>query len=68
MAPESVMDYERAPKYGFGLYHDPLYGYIPTSETIRRALDLPSMQRLRYVKQLSSLYLVYPRRPNNSNG
>jgi hypothetical protein len=50
----------RPPKSGFGLYYDPVYGYIPLSPIIRRALDLPSMQRLRHIKQLSTLFLFFP--------
>lgn len=53
------MSYKRPPKKGFGLYYDPVFGYIPLGPTIRRALDLKSMQRLRYIKQLSTLFLFY---------
>jgi HD superfamily phosphohydrolase len=52
--------YLRPPRRGFGLYYDPLYGYIPLSPIVRQALDLPSMQRLRHIKQLSTVYFVFP--------
>lgn len=52
-------DYVLPPPRGWGIYYDPLYGYIPISPLIRRALDLPSMQRLRRIKQLSTVELVY---------
>lgn len=53
-------DYILPPPHGWGLYYDPLYGYIPIHPLIRRALDLPSMQRLRHIKQLSTVELVFP--------
>lgn len=54
------MAHPRPPKKGFGLYYDPIYGYVPLPPMIRRALDLPSMQRLRHIKQLSTLFLFFP--------
>jgi HD superfamily phosphohydrolase len=45
---------------GTGFYYDPLYGYIPLRPVIRQAIDLPEVQRLRGLKQLSILYLVFP--------
>lgn len=47
------------PRVGWGLYHDPLYGYISLPPFIRQALDLPSMQRLRRIKQLSTVELAF---------
>lgn len=58
--PFSPHNYLRPPPLGFGLYYDPLYGYIPLPPFIRKALDLPSLQRLRHIKQLSTVYLVFP--------
>jgi len=43
-----------------GFYYDPCYGYIPLSPLIRRAIDLKPVQRLRRVRQLSTLYLIFP--------
>ena len=57
--PKHPQDYILPPPHGWGLYYDPLYGYIPISPLIRRALDLPSMQRLRRIKQLSTVELVF---------
>ncbi len=48
------------PKPGLGLYYDPLYGYIPLPEYVRRIMDVPIFQRTREIKQLSMVYLVYP--------
>lgn len=50
----------RSSRPGSGLYYDPLYGYIPTSHHIRTLIDLLPFQRLRGIKQLSTLYLVFP--------
>ncbi len=47
------------PRVGWGLYYDPLYGYVPLPPFIRQALDLPTMQRLRRIKQLSNVDLVF---------
>lgn len=56
-----VFRFERkAQKKGMGLYYDPLYGYVPLPQYIFQALDLEFFQRLRYVKQLGTMYLVYP--------
>ena len=56
-----VFRFERkAQKRGTGLYYDPLYGYVPLPNYIFQALDLEFYQRLRYVKQLGTMYLVYP--------
>lgn len=43
-----------------GLYYDPLYGYISLPPHIRAAIKLPIFQRLRRLKQLSSVDLVFP--------
>ncbi|MBU2647850.1 HD domain-containing protein [bacterium] len=51
---------KKLPKLGKGLYYDPLYGYIPTSGIVRRLIDLEVFQRLRGIRQLSTLYLVFP--------
>lgn len=45
---------------GGGLYYDALYGYTPFPPYIRRVLDLEVFQRLRGLKQLSTVYLVFP--------
>lgn len=39
---------------------DPLYGYIKIEEEILKILDSPMLQRLRRIKQLSFVNLVYP--------
>lgn len=51
---------KKAPRLGQGLYYDPLYGHIPTSGDLRQLIDLEVFQRLRGIKQLSTLYLVFP--------
>jgi len=51
---------KKAPRLGQGLYYDPLYGHIPTSGDVRQLIDLEVFQRLRGIKQLSTLYLVFP--------
>ena len=56
----SSQDYAQPPAFGSGLYYDPLYGYIPLPPAIRRAIDLPSMQRVRHIRQLSTVELVFP--------
>jgi hypothetical protein len=55
----SPQDYPLPPATGWGLYYDPLYGYVPLPPVMRRALDLPSMQRLRHLRQLSTVELVF---------
>lgn len=51
--------YITGPREGLGLYYDPQWGYIPMAPSLRRALDLPTMQRLRHLKQLATLDLVF---------
>jgi len=50
---------KKAPRMGQGLYYDPLYGYIPVRNELRQIIDSEVFQRLRGIKQLSTLYLVY---------
>lgn len=52
--------YADVPRKGWGLYYDSLYGYIPLPIVVRRAMDLPTVQRLRWLKQLSSASLIFP--------
>lgn len=61
----SPQDYAVPPTFGMGLYYDPVYGYIPLRPQIRRAIDLPSMQRLRRISQLSTVELVFPGATHN---
>lgn len=42
------------------IFYDPLYGYIPVYPLFHKALDLKPMQRLRHLRQLATLYLVFP--------
>lgn len=58
-------DYALPPALGMGLYYDPVYGYIPLRPQVRRALDLPTMQRLRQISQLSTVELVFPGATHN---
>lgn len=51
---------KKVPKKGSGLYYDPLYGYVPLPGYIREAMDLDVFQRLRGIKQLSTVYLTFP--------
>lgn len=50
---------KKAPRIGQGLYYDPLYGYIPVANELRQIIDSEVFQRLRGIKQLSTLYLVF---------
>lgn len=51
---------KKVPRKGTGLYYDPLYGYIPLPSYCREAVDLDVYQRLRGIKQLSTVYLTFP--------
>ncbi|NTU99958.1 MAG: HD domain-containing protein, partial [Methanoregulaceae archaeon] len=39
---------------------DPVHGYIEVTTPVLEVLDSPSLQRLRYIRQLGFSYLVYP--------
>lgn len=39
---------------------DPIHGNIEINETVQRIIDTKEMQRLRYVKQLDTTYLIFP--------
>ena len=54
-----VTQHLTGPRDGLGLYNDPLWEYIPTTPSLREALDLPTMQRLRRLKQLATLDLIF---------
>ncbi|MCD6318323.1 HD domain-containing protein [Candidatus Aerophobetes bacterium] len=41
-------------------YRDPLYGFITLDELEQRIVDTSFFQRLRYIMQLGTTYLVYP--------
>jgi len=51
---------KKIPRKGSGLYYDPLYGYIPLPNYVREMMDLEVFQRLRGIKQLSTVYLTFP--------
>lgn len=51
---------KKTPRIGYGLYYDTLYGHVPLRMDVRRLLDLEIFQRLRGIRQLSTLYLVFP--------
>ncbi len=40
-------------------FRDPIYGMIQISEAERKIIDTPVFQRLRYIRQLGTSYLVY---------
>jgi HD superfamily phosphohydrolase len=50
---------KKPPRDGSGLYYDPLYGFTPFLPKIRKVMDLDVFQRLRGLKQLSTVYLVF---------
>jgi HD superfamily phosphohydrolase len=52
--------YKNIPGKGSGLYYDPIYGYVPLPGYIREAIDLDVFQRLRGIKQLSTVFLIFP--------
>ncbi len=56
---------EHAPSKEWGLYYDPIYKYIPLRPIFRQALDIPLVQRLRGIKQLSTVELVFPGATHN---
>jgi uncharacterized protein len=39
---------------------DPIHGNIQLNETEAKIVDTPEMQRLRYIKQLDTTYLIFP--------
>lgn len=45
---------------GWGSYQDPVMGYLSLPPLLRQAMDLRAVQRLRSIRQLSELELVYP--------
>ncbi|MGD0330217.1 MAG: HD domain-containing protein [Nitrososphaeria archaeon] len=51
---------ERERVQGPGYYYDPVFENIYLPPLMRQALDLPEMQRLRRLRQLGPLYLVFP--------
>jgi len=51
---------KKIPRKGSGLYYDPLYGYVPLPDYVRETMDLEVFQRLRGIKQLSTVYLTFP--------
>jgi HD superfamily phosphohydrolase len=50
----------RVPRKGPGFYYDTLYGHVSTGRALRGLIDLEIFQRLRGIRQLSTLYLIYP--------
>jgi HD superfamily phosphohydrolase len=60
MFPDTSALSKKPPRRGSGLYYDPLYGFVPFPREVRRVLDLEVFQRLRGLKQLSTVYLVFP--------
>ena len=50
---------KKIPRKGTGLYYDPLYGYVPLPDYLRKAMDLDVFQRLQGIKQLSTVYLTF---------
>ncbi len=55
ISPDHIAPY----RFEKDIFYDPLYGYIPINPLLHKALDLKPMQRLRHLKQLSILYLVF---------
>lgn len=51
---------DRARHGTWARYQDPVFGYISLAPLLRQALDLAQVQRLRGIKQLSGLDLVFP--------
>lgn len=41
-------------------YRDPLYGFITLDELEQKIVETPFFQRLRYIMQLGTTYLIYP--------
>lgn len=59
---------DRGPTPQWGLYYDPVYKYIPMRPVFRDALAIPLMQRLRRIRQLSTVELVFPGATHNRFG
>ncbi|XP_053384480.1 uncharacterized protein LOC123536304 isoform X2 [Mercenaria mercenaria] len=47
------------------VFNDPLYGQIELHPLCVKIIDTPQFQRLRYIKQLETCYLVYPGASHN---
>ncbi|MCQ8893983.1 MAG: HD domain-containing protein [Methanolinea sp.] len=45
---------------GTKIIKDPVHGYVEVESPLLPLLDLPVLQRLRYIRQLGFSYLVYP--------
>lgn len=60
MGEKDAMEFRRAPLARWALYYDPIYGHLEVPPIIRSAMNLRSLQRLRWIRQLSTLQLVFP--------
>ncbi|XP_053398679.1 deoxynucleoside triphosphate triphosphohydrolase SAMHD1-like isoform X2 [Mercenaria mercenaria] len=47
------------------VFNDPIYGQIELHPLCVKIIDTPQFQRLRYIKQLETVYLVYPGASHN---
>ncbi|XP_060569667.1 deoxynucleoside triphosphate triphosphohydrolase SAMHD1-like isoform X1 [Ruditapes philippinarum] len=52
-------------KFSAKIFNDPLYGQIELHPLCVKIIDTPQFQRLRYIKQLETVYLVYPGASHN---
>ncbi|HLH86660.1 MAG TPA: HD domain-containing protein, partial [Thermoplasmataceae archaeon] len=47
-------------KYSFKIIQDPLNGPLKVRSDVLEIIDLPELQRLRYIRQLGMCHLVFP--------
>ena len=57
---ETAKPFVHIPEREWGLVYDPLYGSIPVHPRVREALRLPQVQRLRQIRQLSTVSIPFP--------
>ncbi|XP_064162540.1 deoxynucleoside triphosphate triphosphohydrolase SAMHD1-like [Anguilla rostrata] len=49
----------------YKIFNDPIHGSIEMHPYLVRIIDTPEFQRLRYIRQMGSVYFVYPGASHN---